>query len=192
MVESGYAVCDDFVDSLLVEDLRRRLHILFENDDLKLAGIGKWEHFQKDKSIRNDKIYWISEQTRSQAESKFLSIVAQFVHYLNATCFTSIKSYEFHYALYQKGAFYKRHIDQFTNDPGRKYTMILYLNENWQEEDGGELILYLRDTEIKILPLAGRLVFFESHKIEHEVKPANRERMSITGWLKNTETKVMI
>src|SRR5690606_18682797 len=107
--------------------------------------------------------------------------------YLNRTCFTGIRSYEFHYAVYPKGSFYKRHLDQFSNDPGRKFTMIFYLNENWLPEDGGQLVIFLNGRELEVQPLAGRLVFFESSVIEHEVRPANRERMSVTGWLKNVE-----
>jgi SM-20-related protein len=48
------------------------------------------------------------------------------------------------------------------------------------------LVLYKDGQEIKINPEAGRIVFFESDKIEHEVLPANRQRMSVTGWLKRT------
>lgn len=192
VIDSGYAVCDYFIEDKLVKGLRHNLKTLFNNDDLKLAGIGKWDHFQKDRSIRNDRIHWISDQSENTFEKEFLRLVDQFVNYLNSTCFTGIKTYEFHYALYQKGAFYKKHIDQFTNDIGRKYTMIFYLNEDWKGGDGGELVLYFANSEVKILPVAGRLVFFESHKIEHEVKPAKRERMSVTGWLKNTETKLKL
>ena len=96
---------------------------------------------------------------------------------------------EFHYALYPKGTFYKRHIDTFQNDDRRKLSFVCYLNEeDWQPENGGELVLYLNEngveTEKVIYPFPGRVVIFESQIIEHEVKPVNTRRMSITGWLK--------
>ena len=60
--------------------------------------------------------------------------------------------------------------------------------EGWLPENGGELVLYLNDNgeEIQkvIYPFPGRVVIFESQIIEHEVKPVNKKRMSITGWLK--------
>jgi SM-20-related protein len=61
--------------------------------------------------------------------------------------------------------------------------------EDWQAENGGELVLYLnknnQETEKAIYPFPGRVVIFESQIIEHEVKPVRaNQRLSITGWLK--------
>ena len=111
------------------------------------------------------------------------------VGYLNKTCFLGILHKEFHYALYPTGTFYKRHIDTFQNDDRRKLSFVCYLNEDgWLPENGGELVLYLNENgeekEKVIYPFPGRVVIFESQIIEHEVKPVNTERMSITGWLK--------
>jgi SM-20-related protein len=61
-------------------------------------------------------------------------------------------------------------------------TMIVYLNENWQKEDGGELKIYKNDTEILIEPLANRCILFKSALLEHEVLPTNAGRNSLTGW----------
>jgi SM-20-related protein len=43
--------------------------------------------------------------------------------------------------------------------------------------------MYLPDGALDILPQAGKLVCFRSDQIEHEVLPATRPRMSITGWM---------
>jgi SM-20-related protein len=43
--------------------------------------------------------------------------------------------------------------------------------------------MYLSDRTKDFLPMAGRLVIFRSDEIEHEVLPATRERLSITGWI---------
>jgi SM-20-related protein len=93
---------------------------------------------------------------------------------------------EFHYAVYPPGTFYKRHLDTFQNDSRRKLSIVCYLNsEDWKPEYGGELCIYFDDKPpLDIYPLAGRLVIFESQVLEHEVKPVNKERLSITGWLK--------
>jgi SM-20-related protein len=51
------------------------------------------------------------------------------------------------------------------------------------------LIIYTSENGIEkgivIEPLAGRLVCFESEKLEHEVSVAFAERFSVTGWLLN-------
>ena len=119
----------------------------------------------------------------------FFSKINNLVGYLNKTCFLGILHKEFHYALYPIGTFYKRHIDTFQNDDRRKLSFVCYLNEDgWLPENGGELVLYLNEngneTEKVIYPFPGRVVIFESQIIEHEVKPVNTERLSITGWLK--------
>ena len=117
-------------------------------------------------------------------EHEFLSLAEGLIHRLNSTCYAGIKSYEFHYALYSQGSFYKRHKDQFKNDKGRKYSLINYLNEDWLDEDGGELMVYTEEGVQKIAPHSRTAVFFKSDEMEHEVSKANRGRMSITGWLK--------
>ncbi|MCY7293104.1 MAG: 2OG-Fe(II) oxygenase, partial [Ferruginibacter sp.] len=80
---------------------------------------------------------------------------------------------------------YKRHKDQFKNDSSRKYSLINYLNSNWLEEDGGQLIIYQNEEIQKIQPQSQTAVFFKSNEMEHEVAKANRSRMSISGWLKS-------
>ena len=119
----------------------------------------------------------------------FFDKINELIRYLNRTCFLGILHKEFHYALYPTGTYYKRHIDTFHNDDRRKLSIVCYLNdEDWQAENGGELILYLnkegQEEEKVIYPFPGRVVIFESQLIEHEVKPVNTKRLSITGWLK--------
>ena len=60
------------------------------------------------------------------------------------------------------------------------------MNRNWENNHEGELILYANNEEIKVSPKAGTVVVFESH-LEHEVLPSNAERISFTGWLKNSK-----
>ncbi|MNL15131.1 2OG-Fe(II) oxygenase superfamily protein [compost metagenome] len=107
-----------------------------------------------------------------------------FVSYLNRTCYTGITGYEFHYTLYEKGSFYKKHVDQFRNNEVRQYSMIMYLNAGWKEKDGGQLCIHHPDHLQNIAPMAGKSVFFKSSDLPHEVLRTNKPRMSITGWLK--------
>lgn len=91
-------------------------------------------------------------------EVQFLEKIKQFIHYLNTTCYTQINQFEFHYAYYEAGSFYKRHLDQFKSHRGRKYSLVVYLNEKWQDSDGGNLRLYLDELEADVLPVGGRAV----------------------------------
>lgn len=86
--------------------------------------------------------------------------------------------------LINSSTFSIRHKDQFKNDSNRKYSLINYLNENWLDEDGGQLMVYQNEMVQKNIPQSQTAVFFKSDEMEHEVSKANRRRMSITGWLK--------
>lgn len=64
-------------------------------------------------------------------------------------------------------------------------SLVLYLNDAWLPEQGGELRLYLDERRHQdVLPLGGSLVCFLSGQLPHEVLPATRERLSLTGWFR--------
>jgi SM-20-related protein len=65
--------------------------------------------------------------------------------------------------------------------------MIMYLNEDWQASDGGELCIHHTDSLQHIAPENGKIVFFKSSELEHEVLLSHKPRMSITGWLKTDQ-----
>ncbi len=160
LIDNQYGCCNDFIPAITAEGLRNNMIILNASGNLKPAGIGNGSRFQNNPLIRSDKVNWIEELSTNEYES---------------------------YASYGLGSFYKRHIDQFKSEKGRKYSIVLYLNQNWQEADAGMLSLYpLLGEQINIAPIEGRLVFFRSDEMEHEVHPSlTRERISIAGWLKN-------
>jgi SM-20-related protein len=105
------------------------------------------------------------------------------MQYINQTLFLSLKDYEIHMTVYPVGSYYKRHLDQFKKDDHRRLSVICYLNEDWRDEHGGQLRIYLPGGPIDILPISGRIVCFRSDQLEHEVLPATRERFSLTGWM---------
>lgn len=129
-------------------------------------------------------IGWIKKNNNLH-EHIFFELMDSFTKFLNDTCYTGINSYEFHYTLYETGSFYKKHLDQFRNNDKRKYSMIMYLNDNWEENDGGELCIHFQNKIQNISPNSGKSVFFQSNELEHEVLITNKPRMSITGWLKS-------
>jgi SM-20-related protein len=183
-IEHKVGLAEDFLSVSLAANLKANLLALYANHQLRPAGIGNNAALVKDKLIRNDKIYWLDRQHDNAAEQLFFELMDRFVSYLNRTCYTGITGYEFHYALYEKGSFYKKHLDQFQNNKSRAYSIILYLNADWQEKDGGELVLYHENHLQTIAPVNGKCVFFKSSELEHEVLITHQPRLSITGWLK--------
>ena len=184
-IQNQAGICNQFLDDRLTTELRKNLEVLNQRDELSPAGTGLGVSKVYDMQVRSDKIYWIDKSSTNEFELEFIDKVEAFISYLNSTCYTGINDYEFHYAIYEPGSFYKRHLDQFRNNSARKFSFITYLNDDWQETDGGHLVIYPGDKTEKITPLGGRTVFFKSDELEHEVNPANRTRMSLTGWLKS-------
>jgi SM-20-related protein len=183
IVEHNYATLPNFFSEELIAGLRNNLHHRYEWGLMHPAGVGKQATYQKNLKVRGDVISWIDENDPDEYEQAFFDIIQSFYQYLNRTCYTGINGFEFHYALYETGSFYKRHLDQFQHDRGRRFSVVTYLNDDWSAADGGQLILYLGHEEKIILPEGGRVVFFKADAIEHEVKLASKDRMSIPGWL---------
>ncbi len=183
-IEDKVGVTEGFLSASLSAHLKDNLIALFENKKLVNAGVGNDVLVNQDKLIRSDVIYWLDRKHDNQYENDFFDLMNRFVAYLNRTCYTGITGYEFHYTLYEPGTFYKKHIDQFRHNGSRQYSMIMYLNAGWKIEDGGELRIYHADEEQNIPPNSGKSVFFKSSDLAHEVLLTNKQRMSITGWLK--------
>jgi len=177
-------IAENFLDASLSLSLIRNLKKLYADKQLYNAGTGNEAVSVQDKLVRGDKIYWLDRKHHDTSENQFFDLMDQFVNHLNSTCYTGITGYEFHYTMYEKGSFYKKHLDQFRNNGSRQYSMIMYLNADWEEKDGGQLCIHHSETRQIISPVSGKSVFFRSSELEHEVLVTNKERMSITGWLK--------
>lgn len=190
IVDEGYGVLDDFLSPEEVVALTRQLRKRQAEGQFRAAGIGQGQAMVETQ-IRGDTIFWLDEKDLTVDESQFLNRIDAFRQYVNQTCYLGLREAEFHYAAYPPGTFYKRHLDQFRANSRRKLSLICYLNADWQPDDGGQLVIYQptaagSETAISIEPIRGRLVCFESARLEHEVLPAKRERLSLTGWLKTS------
>lgn len=183
-IENKIGIAENFLSESLASHLKENLNALYAKKQMQLSGTGNELHVLHNNLIRSDKIHWLDRNHNNIYENEFFDLMDKFVDHLNSTCYTGITGYEFHYTLYEQGSFYKKHIDQFRNDNSRQYSMIMYLNDNWQEEDGGQLCIHNNAHMQNISPTNGKSVFFKSSQLEHEVLLTNKARLSITGWLK--------
>ena len=183
LANDGIAVVDNFLSENEVVSIIDTDE--FKNGLLrfKKAGVGKTQERQINESIRGDYIEWIDKATAPPAVKTYLERLSQLRTFLNQSLFLSLQDVEVHMTTYPIGAFYKRHLDQFKRDDHRKLSVICYLNGHWNETEGGQLRIYFKNEPKDFFPRGGRLICFRSDLLEHEVLPAVRERLSITGWM---------
>lgn len=182
LATQSYAIADQFLSQTEVRSILSLKDFQNGQENFKKAGIGKLRH-QINEGIRGDYIQWLERETAPAAVSVYFDRLEKLMHFLNQTLFLSLKDFEVHMTIYPEGAYYKRHLDQFKTDDHRKLSVICYLNERWEEGHGGHLRIYRPQGTADVLPVAGRLICFRSDKLEHEVLPATRERLSLTGWM---------
>lgn len=142
--------------------------------------------------IRGDSICWI-EPGSPEAHHPFFGWMARFREELNVRFDMGLRRQEFHFARYGSGKGYKKHIDQHRGTDYRKISIVLYLNQQWNPMNGGELCLYEPydpDVEIRrVAPMGGRLAVFVSGMMPHAVLPCRETRWSVTGWLRTDEAR---
>jgi SM-20-related protein len=183
-IKNNVGIATDFLSVALCEHLAANILTLEANELLQQAGIGNDNKLQQNALVRRDTIYWLDKKHNNIHEDAFFAKIDAFVLYLNQSCYAGITDYEFHYSLYETGDFYKKHLDQFKDNASRQFSMISYLNPNWETQHGGELQIYQTDANQTISPTQGKMVFFKSDQLEHEVLVTHARRMSVTGWLK--------
>jgi SM-20-related protein len=132
----------------LPEDLAHRLYS--HQQDLNQekyadAGIGRGTDFLKAESVRSDEICWITGE--SDAGNRWIDWTSRLQRFLNQRLFLGLFSFESHFAHYAPGAYYKRHYDAFRGQANRILTVVIYLNPEWEDTDGGELVLYRDDQD---------------------------------------------
>jgi SM-20-related protein len=178
----GYAIVNDFISPAEVRGILGLDEFKEGLLHFQKAGIGKPAQKKINENIRGDYVHWIDRHAAVGELKIYLDRLDEMIRFINQDLFLSLKDFEVHLTLYPVGSHYKRHRDQFRGDDHRKLSVILYLNENWKPEEGGQLCLHLQEVTVMVDPEAGRMVCFRSDEVEHEVLPATRERLSITGW----------
>jgi SM-20-related protein len=189
LVRQGWSVAHDFFGATLIANLRRELLDLREQDALQEAGIGRDQAHQFNARIRRDKTHWLDGSTAVQRD--YLAVMEQLRMTINRELFLGLFDLEAHYALYEPGAFYRKHVDAFRGRSNRVVSVVSYLNPNWQPEDGGYLNLFGETGESSIAqvpPQAGTLVCFLSEQVPHEVTVTQQARASIAGWFRRNNS----
>ncbi len=177
----GYYVVEQALEANLLESLRLEAQA---QQDFRQAGIGRGGDALHNIDIRSDRIAWMDGRTAGQ--SRWLQAMDTLQRTLNRALYLGLFSFESHYAHYAPGKFYQTHRDAFRGQSNRRLSLVTYLNENWQEDWGGELVLYNdQHAELeRVIPKGGTMVIFLSEEFPHEVLPATRDRFSIAGWFR--------
>ena len=189
-------ITDALVDEgfiIISQALPQALIILLYNysknaTNYKKASISKNIGLHVDGTKRSDQILWLDED--GGVLSEFLAFTTGLQEYLNRSLYLGLSYYEGHFAIYEEGDFYEKHLDAFYGSKNRVLTTVLYLNEEWEASNGGKLIMYNEEDKqiAEVLPSAGTLVIFLSDKFPHEVLPATKKRYSIAGWFSLKKT----
>lgn len=189
LVTEGFVTVPDALPPAITEGLFQYVREL-NADSLRRAGIGRLTDHQLNRFVRGDRIQWL--EPGHPAGTPYLAWMEELRNALNRRLFLGLFDYESHFAHYPPGAFYKRHTDAFAGQANRRLTTVLYLNPGWTTDDGGELYIYHGDQTRpfhRALPIYGTLVVFLSEEFPHEVRPARRDRYSVTGWFRVNGTQ---
>jgi len=185
---AGWIALADFIGPQTIHALREECRRLAASGAMRRAAVGKSANRRVREDLRSDEIFWLDEAQATESQMQCLTHFEQVRLALNRRLQLGLFEFECHYARYAPGAFYRRHYDRFHGDGQRILSSVLYLNSNWSSGDGGELRLHVGDAQcpghVDLCPAGGTLVLFLSDRFAHEVLPARRERLSLTGWFK--------
>jgi SM-20-related protein len=181
----NYLVLDHWLGSQPLMDAQS------EFDELRQRGLFKKAQIRDataaEMPVRGDSTLWLDEKFPPVLRSIY-SYLQDWIPLLNQNFYCGISRLEAHLAHYPPGPGYEKHLDQARGQKDRIISLVLYLNDPWPKDAGGELLIYpAHGQEIltKISPLGGRLVIFRSDIFPHEVRPCQQSRRSLTGWFRS-------
>lgn len=193
LADQGYAVVEDFLPAAACLALAEEIRALWEEGVMRQAAIGRGEGRQLKEGIRNDFVHWLEPSALSDAQRVYWERMEWLRQELNRQLYLGLFDLEAHLACYASGGYYKPHLDRHQTSSARILSTVFYLNTDWHEADGGLLRLYtdpekeVKGPHLDITPSIGRVVIFQSAAFWHEVLPAQRERLSITGWFRRRD-----
>jgi len=181
LVDTGWGVFTGLMPDPLVRRLADSAQSL---ETYRQAGVGRHTDSQLNPFVRRDRIVWIDG--REPAGRDWLHWTEGLRVHLNRTLMLGLTSFESHFACYESGAFYRKHVDAFRGEANRVVSVVCYLNDAWLPGDGGELVLYDESgSELgRFPPVLGTVAVFLSEQFPHEVLPARAPRYSLAGWFR--------
>ncbi len=186
LAESGCYVGPTILTDATSRALGERLQSLADAGALNEARVGRANDTARHASIRGDATRWLDDTSTNEAEIDAIRAINELRASINEALFIGATETELHYAHYPMGAFYKMHVDRFGDDDARLVSLVFYLNDDWPEGSGGELVIYDKAQAAlhRVTPHGGTMVAFLSERFPHEVMPATVARHSLTGWLR--------
>lgn len=165
----------------LAQSLREKAFQHYQNQDFKPAALAQSQNQQ----IRNDQIFWLESETHDPAEKKTLQIITNYMQEIKNYFRLPLTHFECHYACYPASHYYQKHSDQKNHGNKRYFSFVIYLNDHWSDQDGGQLVGYDSSQKeiFRLAPRIGTMILFRSDII-HEVLPSKKERFSLTGWMR--------
>lgn len=185
LAANGWVAVPGFLPPSLTRELALEAESLFGAGLLREAGTGQGEEHAIRPAIRGDRIHWLENDGATAAQRAYLERMEALRLEVNRGLQLGLLDLEAHFARYPAGAGYRKHVDVFRADDRRTLSVICYLNDNWQAGEGGQLQLCPQGRDpVDIFPVGGTLACFLSAGMPHEVLPATRPRLSLTGWFR--------
>jgi SM-20-related protein len=190
LASTGYVV----LDQPLLANLASLLLARCQDDGherFQAARIGRGLAKKQIQALRGDVISWLDGA--DSTDQAYLDWMEALRFGLNEALFMGLFDFECHYAIYGAGAGYAKHSDVLDGHKNRILSTVLYLNEEWQAADGGELVLFdpAGETVIEtVVPTFGTMIIFLSESFPHEVRMSHAKRRSIAGWFRVRELAI--
>jgi SM-20-related protein len=193
----GFVIIEDFLPVSFQESLRQDVQNLRDQDKFKVAKIGQDSTNTLNTNIRVAETCFLGrnklDDVPDSSRSNLYDVLDQIRKDLPQPLDVNIS--EFLYAYYPSGGFYRRHRDAIAGSASmlRNYSLLMYLNQDWSDEDGGKLRMHFdsggdelppgeRPDFLDVAPKGGTLVLFHSDQVPHEVLDTESERVAIVGW----------
>ncbi len=184
IADKGWSITPDFFPEDYTRALFQESKALWNEGEFRKAGVGVGKNLQVRPEIRSDNVLWLNPDELSANQQAYWDTIDILRKSINESFYLNLSKFEAHFAVYQPGSFYKKHLDQFKDVKYRLISCILYLNFDWKAHYGGQLRIYQDDTFTDFTPSAGTFACFRSDTIYHEVLSCSKTRYSLTGWLR--------
>ena len=199
----GFVVVDGFAPASTVSALNKDIASLHTDGRFAVAGVGEASTNRVDNTVRICEQCFVYPRGKQRgfgdagSREQLYGIVEGLREELHADGGIPLDGLltEGLLAYYPNGGYYKRHVDAApgTASELRAWSYLLYLNDGWQEADGGKLRIFTDGggeeappgapaSFVDVSPRAGTLVLFDSSRVPHEVLETSSPRRALVGW----------